>query len=254
MKLESMPGRVTKRLDFDSDALRLRQQHLIEGVDGDFNYGHHPTLRVSEGHTAILSTGPIRFGQVYPDGFAVQADGETGALRDGAKFSSLDTVETAGGGTSTLAEYPIRPASEDLVMFTADSDDWAWNAGFLPGCLWLSFRKVADFPSSLYWMSNGGRPQAPWNGIHTGRLGIEDVCSYFHDGAHISTRDLLQEQGIPTARRFRTDQPVTLAHWQCIVPTAISPCRIDRVEIGAGRITIHPRDAEPIMLESALLE
>jgi hypothetical protein len=253
MELESMPGRVTKKLAFDPGALLLRQEHLIDGVEGVFNYGHHPILRVPEGQKAILSTSPIRFGQVYPNGFAVAAEGETSALKNGARFSSMDRVETADGGSSTLSEYPVRPAAEDLVMFAAASSGWAWNAFFIPGCLWLSFRKVEDFPSSLYWMSNGGRPQAPWNGRHTGRIGIEDICSHFHDGAHISARDLLNDHRIATARRFQPDQPVALTHWQCLIPTDLPPCRIEQVEIDAGRLIIQPQGSSAWTTESDLL-
>lgn len=254
MDLESMPGRVTKQLDLDADARLFRQRHVIEGVDGVFNYGHHPILKVPEGQKAILSTGPFHFGQVYPNGFAVAEDGETGALKDGARFSSLDAVATADGGVSTLAEFPVRDGCEDLVLFAADSEDWAWNAFFIEGCLWLGFRKAADFPSTLYWMSNGGRAQPPWNARHLGRIGIEDVCSHFHDGAHVSSRDQLKEHGIPTARRFDPAHPVTVDHWQCVIPTELPPCKIERVEIGNGRLSVHPVGAEPIVVNSQLLK
>lgn len=254
MDLQLMPGRVSKRLDYDPAALLLRQQHVIEGVDGLFNYGHHAILQIPQGEQAVLSASPIRFAQVYPNGFAAAADGEKSALKDGARFTALDAVEMADGGTSTLATYPVRPACEDLVMFTADSSDWAWNAVFMQGCLWISFRKVMDLPSTLYWMSNGGRPQAPWNGTHTDRIGIEDVCSYFHDGAHVSRQDLLKDQGIATARQFQPDQPTTIQHWQCVIPTDLKPCRIEQVKIAQGKMVIHPEGAEPITVRSTLVE
>ena len=40
-------------------------------------------------------------------------------------------------------------------------------------------------------MSNGGRSAAPWNGRHLGRIGIEEVCSYFGNGVDLSRQNPL---------------------------------------------------------------
>ena len=240
LELEEMPGRVTKLIRFNPPSGALLQEHLIEGVEGQFNYGHHPILYVPDGATALLSTGPIRFGQVYPHGFAVVDQDEHSVLKDGARFSSLDRVECRDGSQSTLAEYPVRPVSEDLVMFTPEQPGIAWNALSMPGYLWLGLRRTADFPSTLLWMSNGGRPRPPWNGVHTGRIGIEDVCSYFHEGAHRSRLGLLDSEDIPTSRQFRASTPVRLWHLQVVIPQA-DPIQVAGIQLASETSCLQVR-------------
>jgi len=211
MELTSMPGTVVKRLRFDPQANALWQEHQITGVTGQYNYGHHPTLQVPAGTSANFSASPWDFGQVHPEG-------EGGFLRAGARFSSLADVPLQSGGRISLESYPHAPRSEDFVMLSAAAGEFAWNALSLRDFLWISLRRTADFPSTLLWMSNGGRINAPWNSVHAGRIGIEDVCSYFHDGAHRSRLDLLARERIATSREFRANQCVTLQHLQIAIP------------------------------------
>lgn len=108
------------------------------------------------------------------------------------------------GGRADLSRYPARKGFEDLVMMVHESGDapFAWTACVMDGYVWFSLKKVEDFPATLFWISNGGRHSEPWDGRHLGRLGIEDVCSYFCDDVEDSRKDLLAEEGIPTTREF----------------------------------------------------
>jgi hypothetical protein len=56
--------------------------------------------------------------------------------------------------------------------------------------------------------------------MHTRRIGIEDVCSHFHEGAHRSDKGLLDDRGIATSREFRAGEPVRLIHFQALIPVA----------------------------------
>ena len=87
---------------------------------------------------------------------------------------------------------------------------FAWSACVAEGYVWFSLKDPADFPATLFWLSNGGRSAAPWNSRHTGRIGIEDVCSHYGDGLDISRRDLLKKLSIPTTRSFSKESQVTL--------------------------------------------
>jgi len=87
---------------------------------------------------------------------------------------------------------------------------FAWSAVTLDGYVWFALKNPADFPATLIWMSNGGRSAPPWNGRHLGRIGIEEVCSYFSHGVDVSRQDLLAAQGIPTSRRFTREETVSL--------------------------------------------
>jgi hypothetical protein len=206
---------IEKRLDLRPGHTALYQEHVVT-TDGRFNYGHHPILQVPLGVTAEVRTSAFGFGGVYP-GAAQRPPGERGALAPGARFARLDSVPLAGGGTTSLARYPARPGTEDIVMVSRFASPRAWTALTLDGYVWFSLRRTADFPATLFWMSNGGRSFPPWNGRHVRRIGIEDVCSHYCDGAHISARDLLAGEAIATSRRFSAAQPARLRHIQGVV-------------------------------------
>jgi hypothetical protein len=193
----------------------LYLEHTIRAA-GRFNYGHHPIIHVPEGVTAEVRTSTFGFGGVYP-GHAVRRTGERGALRAGSRFTSLEAVPLLDGGTTSLRRYPTRPATEDIVMVAAYESPHAWTALTLGGYVWFSLRRTADFPGTLFWMSNGGRSFAPWCDRHTRRIGVEDICSHYCDGADVSARDLLVGEGIPTARDFDPAVPVRLRHVQGVV-------------------------------------
>lgn len=224
MQLANPAGTVTKSVQLRPGHRVLYQEHVLTGITGRFNYGHHAILQFPEGVTCPVRTSAFKLGQVYPGVFAQESEGERTALKAGARFEHLDSVELADGGPTSLASYPARDGFEDLVMISAaDSVTLGWTAVSFPGYVWISLRSTRQFPSTLFWMSNGGRPQAPWSGQHRRRMGVEDVCSHFHDGADESARDLLTQAGIPTAHDFQPEQSTTLRHAQLVVPTHGSP-------------------------------
>jgi hypothetical protein len=93
---------------------------------------------------------------------------------------------------------------------------FAWSACVTEGHVWFSLKNPADYPATMFWLSNGGRSAAPWDGRHTKRVGIEDVCSHFCDGVDVSRKDLLSGLGIPTTRRFSKETPVSLRNIQAV--------------------------------------
>ncbi|MFT6864043.1 MAG: hypothetical protein ACJAVK_002605 [Akkermansiaceae bacterium] len=191
-------------------------EHQISNLDGHFSYGTHPILDLShlEEGQGRVTTSPFRWASVFPDSFANLDDGETQSLKIGAPFDTLNSVSLASGGTTDLTRYPQRPGHDDLVMMVneaaTEEQPFAWSATVLDGYLWFALKNPSDFPATLLWLSNGGRPTAPWNGRHTGRLGIEEVCSHFCHGIEISRKDLLRDEGIPTTRRFQQNETVFL--------------------------------------------
>lgn len=213
-------------------------EHRVSNLDGNFNYGTHPILDLSglpEG-TGRVTTSPFHWGSVFPGAFANPADGETQALAEGTPFTDLRQVRLAAGGITDLTRYPQRQGNEDLVMMAnvpaTPELPFAWSAVVLDGYLWFALKNPADFPATLFWMSNCGRTAAPWNGRHIGRIGVEEVCSHFCNGIDISRQDLLAGQGIPTTRCFRPDETVSLRTIQAValVPAdfgsvaSIRPC------------------------------
>ena len=118
-----------------------------------------------------------------------------------------------------------------------------WSAAVLDGYVWFALKAIADFPATILWVSNGGRPQPPWSGRHLGRMGIEDVCSHFADGLESARADRLADLGIRTTRRFRADEPVTLrvAHGVAFTPPGFD--RVAEIDLSSPGIATLRDDA-----------
>ncbi|MBK1827954.1 hypothetical protein [Haloferula rosea] len=198
----------------------LYYEFRISGLEGEWSYGNHPILDCSglaEGQ-ARVSVSPFRWGSVYQGVFSNPEAGERQALVNGATFDTLDSVPMLDGGTTDLTRWPDRRGFEDLVMMvnepTTEERPFAWSAVVMDGYVWFSLKNPEDFPATLFWMSNGGRDEAPWNARHIGRLGIEEVCSHFCDNVTRSREKALP--GITTVRKFKADKTTTLKIVQAV--------------------------------------
>lgn len=236
-------ARVDKIVSVRNGQSALFQEFTISGLDGAFSYGTHPILDLSSFPvgSARISTGSLRWACVVPGIFSDPQAGETQILSPGAEFDDLTCVPMVDGGSLDLSRYPTVAAHEDLVMLTQKGDDQqlGWSGVSVPGYAWIALKNVQDFPSTLLWISNGGRTQLPWQSRHVGRLGVEDVCSYFHRGLVDSRQDLLSHVGIPTTREFRERETTTLRTLQIVVDTPKNFGRVIAVETpAAGQIRI----------------
>lgn len=199
---------LTRKFSLIEGHTAIYYENSIEGLQGPWSYGTHPVLDCSSSpeNSAHLSVSPFRWASVYPGQFSNPADQESQALKPGATFDQLDSVPLADGGHTDLSTYPARPGNDDLVMMVnapaTEAQPFAWSAVVFENYLWFALKNPADFPATLFWLSNAGRQAAPWNGQHAGRLGIEEVCSHFHDNVKISREDRLADQDIPTTRQF----------------------------------------------------
>lgn len=213
---------VKKIISLRTGNTALYLEHRIKGLEGDYNYGSHPVLDLSgvkEG-AARISVSPFRWGSVYPAWFSDPADGATQALLRNGQFSDLSEIPLESGGSTDASRYPARPGNDDLVMMVnepaTEERPFAWSAVVFEEFVWFCLKNPADFPSTLLWLSNGGRTAAPWNGIHRGRLGVEEVCSHFCDGVDVSRQNLLAGEGIPTTRTFVKGVTVSLRLIQAV--------------------------------------
>ena len=191
-------------------------EHRIANLEGDFSYGTHPVLDLSSlpAGAGRITTSPFRWASVFPGAFSDPAAGDKQCLMPGAAFSDLREVPLANGGATDLTRYPARPGNDDLVMMANEpatpAQPFAWSAAVGDGWVWFALKNPADFPATLLWFSNGGRSAEPWLGRHLGRIGIEEVCSYFSHGVDLSRTGPLEDLGIPTVRRFLPDETVSL--------------------------------------------
>ena len=229
---------VRKRIGTEAQHTALYIEHCVTGLSGRWSYGSHPILDFSNlpDGAGRVTTSPIRWASTYPGLFSDPANKEYQALQPDTEFADLRRVplapepptslENTGRAeqlkTTDLTRYPARPGRDDLVMLVNESateaQPFAWTAAVLDGYLWFSLKNPADFPATLFWISNGGRHDAPWNGMHTKRLGLEEVCSHFCDDVAVSREDRLAAQGIPTTREFHPDRATTLRLVQAVAP------------------------------------
>lgn len=246
-------ARVEKTITLRPGETAIYYEHRISGLERNWSYGTHPVLDHStlpEG-SARVSVSRFRWASVYPEWFSNPEDGANQALKIAAIFSDLSEVPLADGGTTDLTRYPARPGTDDLVMMVSeeatDTQPFAWSACVMDGYVWFSLKNPADFPATMFWLSNGGRSAAPWNSRHTGRLGIEDVCSHFCDGVDISRKDLLRNLAIPTTRNFSKDSPVSLRHIHAVaaVPEGFRLVK-SIVPNGEGQVTISDENGENV--------
>lgn len=247
LSIRDVDGRATfeKKVSLRDGETVVYQEYGISGADGTFSYGNHPVIDFShlpEG-AGRVTISPFRWGSVYTGLFSNPENREYGALKPAATFTDLREVPLANGGVTDLTRYPARKGFDDLVMMMSEpataEQPFAWSAAVLDGYVWFSLKNPADFPCTLFWISNGGRHGEPWNGRHLGRMGIEEVCSHFADGPDVSREDRLASQGVPTARKFTPEEKVSLRIVQGVaavpadfgVVTSIRPHGSDAVEI-----------------------
>ena len=210
------PARVEKILTVRPGQHAIFAEHRISNLEGNFNYGTHPILDLSglPDGAGRVTTSAFNWASTFPGAFSAPAAGETQALAEGAIFSDLREVPLAAGGSTDLTRYPARPGNDDLVMMAnapaTAAQPFAWSAVVLDGYLWFALKNPVDFPATLLWISHGGRSAPPWHGRHLGRIGVEEVCSYFSHGVAVSRQDLLAGEGIPTSRRFTRGETVSL--------------------------------------------
>lgn len=205
---------VTKRIFLNPGEPVVYQEHEFHGGNGNLPVGYHAMLRVQS--ESFLSCSPRIWSGTAP--VSLEPDPERGRslLAYPQEFASLSKVQSANGDTVSLEEYPKFSRHEDIAMLTSDPrEKVAWFAVVNPdaGWLWFSLKSPRTLPSTILWMSNGGRFYPPFSGRHTNVLGVEEAVSYFHLGHRASTEaNPLHSKGIPTFIRLKKGGTVRLRY------------------------------------------
>jgi hypothetical protein len=224
-------GRVDKKIFLIDGQNAIYCRHLISGMRGPMNPGHHAMLRFPDATgSGWLSTSRFVHGQVFPQPLESSEQGGYSCLKRGAVFHSLSAVPTSNGGQADLSRYPARRGFEDLVMLVSDHNvPFAWTAVAFPrqGFVWFALKDPRVLRETIFWMSNGGRHYPPWNGRHVNVMGLEEVTSYFHPGlADSARRNPISAMGVPTCLGLDLRAPLMVAY---IMGIARIPKGFDRV-------------------------
>lgn len=239
-------GRIDKRIFLVDGETTLYSEHVVSGMQGPINPGHHAMLRFPNAPgSGVVSTSRFVYGQVLPGPFESAENGGYSCLRPGAEFKSLSRVPTATGGTADLSRFPARRGFEDLVLLVSDaSEPFAWTAVTFPQerFVWFALKDPEVLRETVIWISNGGRHYPPWSGRHTGVMGLEEVTAYFHLGLAESARpNPLSRRGFPTCVLMSPTKPFTVRY---IMGVSAVPAGFDRViavdaDLKRHSVTLH---------------
>lgn len=224
-------GRVDKRIWLVDGQNVVYSQHVVSGLSGRMNLGHHAMLKFPEAPgSGRLSTSRFVYGQVFPRAFELPEAGGYSWLKPGAAFDSLEEVPTITGRPADLTLYPARRGFEDLVMLVnGDHVSFAWTAVTFPRerYVWFALKDPRILRETILWLSNGGRHYPPWSGRHVNVMGIEEVTSYFHFGlAEAARKNPISARGFPTCLALSPTKPLVVPY---IMGVAAIPAGFDRV-------------------------
>jgi len=237
METQVRKGRVEKTIELIPGHCAVYSRHVISGMKGPMSLGHHPILKLPGANTGRISTSRFTYGQVFPTAFENPAQGGYSILKPGAKFTSLRRVPRADGLFADLSVYPTREGYEDLAMVAADPTlPFAWTALVVAeeGYVWFSLKNPRILRSTIFWMSNGGRHYAPWNGRHRHAIGLEEVTADFDNGLAASAGcNPLNRAGVETCVQLNPKKPLSVPY---VMAVAAIPRGFDIVKsICSGR-------------------
>lgn len=228
---------ILKEVWLGSDHPALYQRHTLTGR-GKVSYGHHVMLQTLD-KSVRWWTSPFHHGQVFPGVFEGPETEGRQALAPGGKFTRLDWVP-GERRCYDISRRPHAPGHEDLCqIFDDPARKVAWHVALFPGSpdrLWVSVKAVETLPSTVIWMSEGGRDAAPWNGRHKGVLALEDTCSHFHFGLAESAAAHRPDR--PTCGDLDAGPIVTRTGMTCLeVPFKFS--QIEDVEVHRDHLVVR---------------
>ena len=220
----------------------LYETHSFIGGDGAVPVANHAMTRLAAGGRIAFSAKrafetpntPLEVGRsrlAYP-----------------ASVQDPTRVPMAGGGFADVTRYPFASRHEDfLQMIERPENALGWLAASRPdsGDAFVSLKNPAELPVTLLWFSNGGRDYPPWNGRHTGVLGVEEGRTYSLYGYSASVApNPLSDSGTPTALTLDAAGLVSVRNVIGAVPLPASGSAVADVEARDGALAFTCEDGE----------
>ena len=251
MDLDYEEGRVDKTITLCENEPIIYNRHTINGFTGKIPIGHHPTLQLPnrEGAGIIDISEPLA-GFTTPEPIEDPKMGGYSQLQPNYEISDRSKVLCMNGQSIDLTRYPGPKGFDDIVIFINDSSrDFVYTALSLPeeGYLYFNLKNPKVLSSTLFWMPNGGRHYAPWNGRMTAGLGMEEISGFYHYGITPSIeKNFFQEKGYKTYVEI-DGKPFEVKLIMGVVPIEKSFQGVeDIVKKDAATITIIGRGGEKI--------
>lgn len=167
----------------------------------------HPTFSVPESPSLLnLEVGRFEFAITLPE---ILVDTPY-ALKPGVIFDDLKKAPLRNGAFLDATSYSPADSCENLIQLCGIAEGKALL--HYPDFTVILEWDEKIFPSLILWISNRGRPEAPWNGENV-CLGIEPVASAFGYGEGVSLgSNPISQRGISTYHTFKKSCPLETAY------------------------------------------
>ena len=226
-KPQVRPGTITKRISLVDGQNVIYSQEILSGFKGAMPLGHHATLAVPEREGSLrVAASSFAFGMTCPVLFSDPRNREYQSFAIGKKFTDLRRVPLLWKepAEADATAFPARTGFTDLLAICR-KPVWDGTPAWITACvqqdgyLWFALKDPVVLPTTVFWISNGGRQGPPWNGRNR-CLGLEDVCGFFAEGIKASCEpNVLTRKGIPTAIEFSTERATVVNYIQGVVRT-----------------------------------
>ena len=226
-------------------------RHIIAGMRGSMPLGHHAMLKFpDEPGSGVISTSPFVYGQTFYEPTENPEARGYSILKPNAPFTSLREVPTITGEMTDLTRYPARRGYEDIAMIVADPKlPFAWTAVTFPKqrYVWFALKDPRVLRNTVFWISNGGRHYAPWNGRHVNVMGLEEVTAYFHPGiAESVANNSLTKMGYPTSIKLDPKKPTTVNYIMALVEIPSGFDEVESIEQSATGVTLSSQSGKRV--------
>lgn len=245
LRRKVMGATVDKVLILRDDHPFLYQEHILSGGRGALPVAHHTMVRME-------TTGTIAFSPkkaaLTPDS-ALETDPARGRslFAYPARAGDIAKLPLAGGGTADLTRYPPGELHEDFVTLVEAPHAGLGYTAIARAAerdVVLVLKDAASLPVTMLWYSNGGRDYAPWNGRHTGVLGVEDGISAVGH-RHSLGDNPVRREGVATALELDPQGSVSVRQVIGWAPAGEVPTH---VEARDGALDLHFRAGDPLSL------
>jgi hypothetical protein len=230
----------------------IYQRHVVRGLGMKSPVAHHPTLQCPDAPgSAIVDISPPLAGFTLPVPVDVPENKGYGLLVPNVPVTDRTKVPTVYGGFADVSRYPVRRGHEDGVLYVSDpSRNFTFTSVTMPekGLLYFQIKDPRVFSETIFWMCDGGRYSAPFNGRATGVLGTEEITGYFWMGLKPSIEpNHLAQKGYQTSIQFRKDVPQDFRLIMGTIPVAKDFAGVaDIIRKDAATITIVGRGGQRI--------
>ena len=174
---------------------------------GPLTVSHHPMVRLAG--TGRLATSPKRLA-LTPE-TPLEPDC---VLRYPASHATLSDFPGRNGAVD-ITHLPIGTLAEDFVTLVEGDTTIGWTAILRDeeDDIVFFLKNPSALPVTSLWHSNGGRRFPPWNGKHSGVVGVEDGCTAgLLPSQQAGTANAISSTGVKTCLQLSPGRRHRIAH------------------------------------------